>query len=97
MFLYDALTYSGQGIKSGIDAVRISLGGVQGITWSLGQEALRKNVEILGTNTRYYAVLLLDCGQDHLFENWDEPGTRDEDKLAFLKQARCYTPPTLAA
>ena len=57
-------------------------------------EALRKNVEILGTNARYYTVLLLDCGQDHLFENWDEPGTRDEDKLAFLKQVECYTPPT---
>ena len=31
-------------------------------------------------------MLLLDCGQDHLFDDWDEPGTRDEEKLAFLKQ-----------
>ena len=27
---------------------------------------------------------LLDAGQDHLFANWDEPGTNDEAKTAFL-------------
>ena len=53
----------------------------------LGQKLL-ENEGVLTKEyyARYYAVLLLDCGQDHLFDEWDEPGTRDDEKLAFLKQ-----------
>ncbi len=45
------------------------------------------NIQDLTGNKNEQALIaeLLDAGQEHLFANWDAPGTNDEPKTAFLK------------
>lgn len=42
------------------------------------------NMESLNTADRELVAKLIDAGQGHLFADWDEPGTADEAKAAFL-------------
>ena len=35
------------------------------------------------------AKVLVEMGQTHLFEHWDEPGVDDEEKKAFFDQV-CF-------
>lgn len=73
-----------------LESIRVSLGGSPREDSSTWPEGLRSNEELLGTepNARWYAVMLLDLDQDHLFENWDALGVNDGRKLAMLRQVK---------
>ena len=48
---------------------------------------LQDNRCILSDEEFKIAELLVSIKQEHLFENWGSPGTRDEDKHNLCKQA----------
>ena len=48
--------------------------------------ALRANADILDVAELALARTLLKCGQEHLFEEWDPPGTNDDEKHGFFDQ-----------
>jgi UDP-sugar pyrophosphorylase len=72
------------------ESIRVSLGGSIREDSSTWPEGLRKNEPVLALESwsRWYAVMLLDCDQGHLFENWDDPGVNDEKKLDMLRQTK---------
>lgn len=49
--------------------------------------SLQDNLEILNESEQATAKVLCEAGQEHLFNNWPAPGTKDDDKRRFLAQA----------
>ncbi|KAL6217056.1 hypothetical protein ACLB2K_010273 [Fragaria x ananassa] len=47
---------------------------------------LQRNLHLLSAEQVELAKVLVEMGQTHLFEHWDEPGVDDEEKKAFFDQ-----------
>ncbi|GAB2270417.1 hypothetical protein Dimus_005319 [Dionaea muscipula] len=47
---------------------------------------LNKNLSLLSSDQVELAQMLLEMGQNHLFDQWPEPGVDDEEKLGFFEQ-----------
>ncbi|XP_004290921.1 PREDICTED: UDP-sugar pyrophosphorylase [Fragaria vesca subsp. vesca] len=47
---------------------------------------LQRNLHLLSVEQVELAKVLVEMGQTHLFEHWDEPGVDDEEKKAFFDQ-----------
>ncbi|KAL6212010.1 hypothetical protein ACLB2K_017233 [Fragaria x ananassa] len=47
---------------------------------------LQRNLHLLSAEQVELAKVLVEMGQTHLFEHWDEPGVDDDEKKAFFDQ-----------
>lgn len=54
--------------------------------WASHAPNLQKNLSLLSTDQIDLGKMLLEMGQRHLFESWEEPGIDDEEKRGFFDQ-----------
>ncbi|KAI5669415.1 hypothetical protein M9H77_19268 [Catharanthus roseus] len=67
----------------GISKLRIDSGDDD---WAAASPTLLNNLSLLSAKQVGLAKLLMEMGQNHLFEHWPEPGVDDEEKRAFFHQ-----------